>query len=250
MLYRPLFWTAFWCEDWLASSSYRNGARRVLVSSASSKTAFCLAYCIRRRGVPGMRVVGLTSEKNLAFTKRLGLYDDVAEYDAFVTTAGTRSNAVPLEDHRWIYVDVRGDDAFNSRVFQRFVVEDGHVVANIALGMTNLSPATPEASSTDWTANSFSSSRAPASGQLEPFFMPEWLNVRKRQLSPTEIFDMQNRAWSALMRDGADWVKIERVSGEYEVKEAYQRTMRGGMGPERGEIWSLWEDSKNLRSHL
>jgi hypothetical protein len=248
MLYRPLFWTAFWCEDWLASSSYRNGARRVLVSSASSKTAFCLAYCIRRRAVPGMRVVGLTSEKNLAFTRRLGLFDDVAEYDAFVTTG---TNAVRLENHRWIYVDVRGDDAFNRRVFQRFGTEGGHVVANIALGMTNLSPATttPEASSTDWTANPFSS-KAPTHGQLEPFFMPEWLNVRKRQLSPTDIFDMQNRAWSALVQDGAHWVEIERVSGEHAVKEAYQRMVTGGVAPERGEVWSLWENGKNPRSRL
>ncbi|KAL5534942.1 hypothetical protein ACEPAF_3032 [Sanghuangporus sanghuang] len=26
MLYRPLFWTSFWCDDWLAASGFRGGA--------------------------------------------------------------------------------------------------------------------------------------------------------------------------------------------------------------------------------
>jgi hypothetical protein len=45
MLYQPLFWTSCWCEDWLFSSHYR-GTKGVIISSASSKTAFCLAYLI------------------------------------------------------------------------------------------------------------------------------------------------------------------------------------------------------------
>jgi hypothetical protein len=49
MIYRPLFWTAYWCEDWLHSSNYRGGVSGVVISSASAKTAFCLAYLIGKR---------------------------------------------------------------------------------------------------------------------------------------------------------------------------------------------------------
>ncbi|KAF8905221.1 hypothetical protein CPB84DRAFT_1845030 [Gymnopilus junonius] len=57
MLYRPLFWTSYWCEDWLNSSNYHGGAHTILISSASSKTAFCLVYIIakQRQNVEGKK---------------------------------------------------------------------------------------------------------------------------------------------------------------------------------------------------
>src|SRR5882762_5192718 len=86
MLYRPLFWTSYWCEDWMFSSKYR-GANQILISSASSKTAFCLAYLIKKRIAKGdlsnATLTGITSKRNLGFTKGLHLYDEVLEYDSF-----------------------------------------------------------------------------------------------------------------------------------------------------------------------
>ena len=83
MLYRLLFWTSFWAEDWLftAPAMPYNGAATILVSSASAKTAFCLAYLVQKRNQPGVTVIGLTSKRNLAFTKGLGLYAVVHTYD-------------------------------------------------------------------------------------------------------------------------------------------------------------------------
>lgn len=246
MLYRPLFWTSYWCEDWLHSSAYRNGARRVLISSASSKTAFCLAYAIRKRGIAGMRVVGLTSKKNLAFTRSLGLYDAVADY-------GSSFSSVPalsaLPGDKWIYVDVAGQDALNARVFAHL---GDPLVARIALGMTALSPAAPPGSlSTDWSGSTFSSPPQDA-GKMEPFFMVEWLHVRRRQISPTDMFAMQNQAWRDLMRDCRNWVKMERVYGPDAVGEAYEHAVKRGIGPEKGYIWSLWEedDRPTVKSRL
>ena len=76
MLYRPLFWTSFWAEDWLftAPTMPYNGAAAILISSASAKTAFCLAYLVQKCNQPGVTVIGLTSKRNLALTKGLGLY--------------------------------------------------------------------------------------------------------------------------------------------------------------------------------
>jgi hypothetical protein len=77
-LLRPLFITSFLIDDFLADNAFF-GASTVLVASASSKTAYGLAFCVaRRRGSPGApAVVGLTSPKNVAFTERLGCYDRV-----------------------------------------------------------------------------------------------------------------------------------------------------------------------------
>src|SRR5262245_13717373 len=63
MLLQPLFITAFLIDDYLADHGFF-GARRVVLSSASSKTAFGLAHQLAERN--GIEVVGLTSPRNAA----------------------------------------------------------------------------------------------------------------------------------------------------------------------------------------
>lgn len=249
MLYRPLFWTSFWCEDWLFSATsppYRS-AKNILISSASSKTAFCLAYLVKQRlqKERGLRVqvVGLTSKGNMTFTKGLGLYDVVYDYDslASISLAGH-------ENGSWLYADVAGNDALNARVFAHF---DARLVAGIALGLTNLSPSAPDASSTKWVTNTFNGTSAPAPAsavrELEQFFMPEWLTLRRHQLALDVITSLQAAAWTGLMRDCAEWVKIGRVHGGYDVVEAYKRFGKAG-GPDIGWVWSLWEGESTRES--
>ena len=52
----------------------------VLLSSASSKTAFGLAHLLHTQR-KGIKVIGLTSAANIAFVKSLGCYDEVVTYD-------------------------------------------------------------------------------------------------------------------------------------------------------------------------
>lgn len=236
MLYRPLFWTSFWCEDWLHSSAYRGNSSRILISSASAKTAFCLAYLVKKRRVPGLKVVGLTSIGNLGFTKRLELYDEVLVYDDV--------GMMKVAGEKWIYIDVAGNEKLNKKLIERFG-QNGSLVANIALGMTNLSPSSSSSSIGNWSTNTFQTAHSTVSSSApEEFFMVEWLNVRKHQLSPTEIFSMQNTAWAELMKDCTEWVKLERVYGPDAVKGAYEMIIGGGLGPDKGFIWSLWDKDR------
>src|SRR5664279_694932 len=68
-LLRPLFTTSFLIEDFLHENGCF-GARRVLISSASSKTAYGLAFCLAGRraagGGGGPTAVGLTSPGDVA----------------------------------------------------------------------------------------------------------------------------------------------------------------------------------------
>ncbi|KAG0706931.1 hypothetical protein DFH29DRAFT_995519 [Suillus ampliporus] len=247
MLYRPLFWTSFWCEDWLNSSNYKGGSTQILISSASSKTAFCLAYLIRRRNSlhgSSRRVIGLTSTKNLDFTKRLALYDDVFDYGSFDTSlVGDRARG------NCVYVDVAGNDALNARVRDHFRVRtNSELVACIPLGMTNVPPSTVIPSSANWVKNDFTGSgpEAPpgADPKLEHFFMPEWLAIRKQQLSVSAITQMQKEAWTRLMTDCRTWgVSLRRVCGPNQVKAAYEEIARQGLAPEEAFVWSLWEET-------
>src|SRR5687767_11047378 len=73
ILYRPLFFTSYMLDDFLGDNGFF-GAEQVVVSSASSKTAYGMAFCTGLRdGRP--QLVGLTSSGNVAFTESLGCYD-------------------------------------------------------------------------------------------------------------------------------------------------------------------------------
>src|SRR5215471_18468042 len=76
-LLRPLFMLSFLVDDYLAEND-DFGARTVLLSSASSKTAFGLAHLLHTRG---RKVIGLTSAGNPGFVTSLGCYDEVVTYD-------------------------------------------------------------------------------------------------------------------------------------------------------------------------
>ena len=84
-LLRPLFTTSFLIDDFLADNDYF-GAQPVVLSSASSKTAYGTAFCIaRRRGAPGasggradLARPTPHSRASSAATTRCSRYDDVA----------------------------------------------------------------------------------------------------------------------------------------------------------------------------
>ena len=80
-LVRPLFTTSFLIDYFLADNDFF-GAKTVLITSASSKTAMGLAHCLEQRGAGRPEIVGLTSKGNAAFVAGLGTYDSVVTYDA------------------------------------------------------------------------------------------------------------------------------------------------------------------------
>lgn len=123
-LLRPLYTTSFLIDDFLADSGWF-AAQDVLVSSASSKTAYGLGYCLALRSGDRPKTIGLTSPANLAFTRGLGCYDEVVPYDEL--------DRLPA-DRRALYVDMSGDAALRSAVHQRW--RDG-LVYDCAVGGTH-----------------------------------------------------------------------------------------------------------------
>src|ERR1700691_1299148 len=78
-LLRPLFMLSFLVDDFLSEHEFC-GARRLILTSASSKTAFGLAHLLQARHKQ-VEVVGLTSASNADFVRSLGCYDGVVTYD-------------------------------------------------------------------------------------------------------------------------------------------------------------------------
>src|SRR6202142_3803496 len=108
-LLRPLFMLSFLVDDYLSENEFY-GARSVILSSASSKTAFGLAHLLhRRRG--DVRVVGLTSAANAGFVGSLGCYDDVVTYDRLSSLPSNSPTAL---------VDMAGNGELREKLHRHF----------------------------------------------------------------------------------------------------------------------------------
>lgn len=108
MLVRPLFVTSFMLADFLQDNAFF-GAKRLLVSSASSKTAYGTAFCLQHE--PGIELVALTSERNRSFVEALGCYHRTVTY---------RDLSSITTDQPTLYVDFSGDATLRRSVHQHF----------------------------------------------------------------------------------------------------------------------------------
>jgi hypothetical protein len=108
MIVRPLFVTSFMLADFLEDGGFF-GATRLLVSSASSKTAYGTAFCLQGRR--DIELVALTSPRNRAFVEGLGCYARTLTYDTLASLAA---------DQSVVYVDFSGDEALRAAVHRHF----------------------------------------------------------------------------------------------------------------------------------
>ncbi|MBY8964737.1 DUF2855 family protein [Algiphilus sp. NNCM1] len=105
-LYRPLFMTGFSLADFIGDRE-AFGARRVLFSSASSKTAYGTAFCMDE----AVETVGLTSARNLDFVAGSGCYHRTVDYAALRDLA---------PDVPTLYVDLSGNRDLRAAVHGHF----------------------------------------------------------------------------------------------------------------------------------
>ncbi|MET9626990.1 DUF2855 family protein [Lentzea sp. NPDC006480] len=197
VLFRPLFMTSFLLADQLADNDFY-GARTVVISSASSKTAFGTAQCLRGSGV---RLVGLTSPRNVEFTESLGLYDTVLPYDA----------AVDVEPS--VYLDFSGSADVRSTLHDRL---GSSLVKDISIGLTQQKPSSDPRS--------------------QFFFAPEQLRKRSADWGPEGLAERFGAAWRAFTAQAGDWVGIARHSGPDELVEVWQAVLAGKANPDTADV--------------
>lgn len=104
-LLRPLFITSFMLADFLRDNDFF-GAKRLVISSASSKTAYGTAFCL-----PGVELIALTSPRHRDFVDGLRCYSRSAIYGELEHLPNTE----PV-----LYVDFSGDEELRARVHHHF----------------------------------------------------------------------------------------------------------------------------------
>jgi hypothetical protein len=221
-LLRPLFTTSFLIDDFLAEHDFF-GARQVLLSSASSKTAYGTALCVSgRKHDAGVTVTGLTSEANRAFTESLGCYDQVLAYESLSALDHTQST---------VYVDMSGSASQRLAVHSHF---EGALRYSCSVGGTH------------W--DDLGTGAGLPGPRPTLFFAPAQL--RRRLAPPPEGWGpagLQERidaAWARLMRamDGAGaapWLVVEAGHGPAAVRQAYLALLEGRSDPRVGHLLSF-----------
>ena len=215
---RPLFTTSFLIDDFLADNGFF-GARSVVLSSASSKTAYGTAFCLSQRhdSITAVKVIGLTSPANLAFTRGLGCYDEVLAYDALTSLPAD----VPT-----VYVDLSGSAAVRRSVHAHF--QDA-LAYSCAVGGTH------------WDAL--------GSGQGLPgpkptlFFAPAQIKKRNVDWGAAELQRRIGTAWAAFMARVSDpqspWLTVQHGQGPAAVEAVYRSLLDGRSDPQQGHMLSL-----------
>jgi len=219
---RPLFITSFLIDDFLIEQQ-AFGAKRVLLSSASSKTAYGTAFCLSlRRSTPeAVEVVGLTSARNVAFVRDSGLYDRVLPYDEIETLD-------PGEPA--VFVDFAGDAALRSRIH-------GHWRDALAYSCS--------VGGTHW--DHLGSGAGLPGPRPTLFFAPS--HVQRRAAPPPEGWGQEGlqlrlaRAWSAFVERALagrpPLLRIVEEQGAAAVTRRYLDLLDGRADPAEGCVLSI-----------
>lgn len=205
VLFRPLFFTSFMLADWLDDSDAM-GAQRIVLSSASSKTAYGTAFELHRLG---REVVGLTSPRNVAFTEGLGCYDAVLPYDAL----DELSPDVPT-----LYADLAGDPALTERVRGRL---GSSLVHEVVVGVTHQEAA---------TAGTLADT-GPAM-----FFAPDQMRKRIGEWGREGLDSRFADAWRAFAPRAEQWVDVVLSTGPDGLERVWHDVLSGRADPRAGHV--------------
>ena len=217
-LLRPLYITSFLIDDFLADNAFF-GARRVVLSSASSKTAYGTAFCLsRRRGSSAaVQVTGLTSPGNIEFAQGLGCYDQVLSH-ADVTRLANDEPAV--------YVDFSGNAAVRESVHRHFADK---LAYSCSVGGTH------------W--DELGSGKGLPGPRPVLFFAPAQIRKRVADWGSAGLQERLAQAWRAFMQPVTDaqhpWLKVVRGQGRLAVEEVYAALLDGRTRPQEGHVLSL-----------
>lgn len=206
MLFRPLYLTGWMICDFLMEAEQTPEV--AIISSASSKTAIAAAHSLKRRGV---KTVGLTSPRNVAFVGETGLYDEVLTYDDISEYDGEGSAA---------YVDFVGRPELTKAVHETC---GDKLIASMVIGAT------------DWETDRVPSADLPGPTPTL-FFVPDYAANRAKQLPPGELDNRTGRDLVAFYPVSRGFVTPKPVKGAEAISQAWLDTVEANIPADQGLV--------------
>jgi len=216
MLLRPLFITSLMIDDFLDDNQFF-GAKHIIISSASSKTAYGLAFALSQRAARDYQIIGLTSESNRQFVTSLGIYDQVLRYEQCgQLDAGVAS----------VYVDMAGSSSLRSAIHHHLL---DRVVYSCAVGGTH------------WEDLGGGQHLPGARPSL--FFAPAQIKKRLTDWGPAGLQTRLAFAWQRLIQRMTDaqhpWLQVNYDYGAEASTQLLQKMFAGKVAAQEGHILSL-----------
>lgn len=213
MLVRPLFITSFMLADFLQDNAFF-GARQLVLSSASSKTAYGTAFCLEEQRDQGVKLIALTSSGNRGFVEGLGCYDRTVGYDQMASIDA----GVPT-----LYVDFSGDEGLRAKVHHHF---DGQLVYDCYAG---------SAQNTNFLRDTGLPGPEP-----KMYFAPVQIRKRNADWGHAEVNRKFNAAQLAFIRRVSDarapWMQLAEHRG-FEAAQALIAELHAGrIDPLQGHV--------------
>ena len=212
-LLRPLFITSWLIDDFLADNGFF-GANTMLLSSASSKTAYGTAFQLRQRS--GVEVVGLTSAGNQSFCESLGCYSRVLTYEQLDQIAA---------DASCVYVDFAGSAELRRAVHTRFI----NLKFSSSIGGTHV--------------DQLGGARDLPGPRATLFFAPAQIKKRQGDWGSEVLGQRLLKAWQDFVRQVSDpqapWLTVIHHHGPQAVQAAYAQVLDGHGDPRSGHMLSM-----------
>ena len=204
VLYRPLFFTSFMLADQLTETD----AQVLVLSSASSKTAYGTAFLLHGLGA---QVVGLTSPGNVAFTRSLGCYDRVLSYDDVAQLA-----AVPTA-----YVDCAGSRPLRTALHDHLRQD---LVLDLVVGVTHQDSG---------PAGTLAGARPSV------FFAPDRMVKRTADWGREGLDERFGEAWRRFAPTVQGWVDVTVSTGPDALAAVWDEVLSGASSPRTGHVLAL-----------
>jgi hypothetical protein len=204
-LFQPLYGTGFVLARSLAADVA--AGRRVVLTSASSKTALATAFNLKAAGAAP---IGLTSAANRGFVEACGFYS---------TVLGYHEVAALDADAPTVLVDFAGNGALKAALHGQLKgLTASHIVGD-----------------TDWAADA--GSAALPGPQPALFFAPSAFEARVREIGPAAFQEELRASMAGFLADVPRWMTVEEVRGPEGHARAFDRLLKNMVPPSTGLVW-------------
>jgi Protein of unknown function (DUF2855) len=210
MLLQPLFMTAFLIDDFLADNHFFD-AEQVILSSASSKTAYSVAHQLRLR--KAVKIIGLTSASNAVFVNGIACYDQVVNYQDIGQLDTSKKT---------VFVDMAGNAKVRFDIHQHF---QAALTYSCSVGGTH------------WDALT-----ATGQGSVLPgprptmFFAPAQIKKRASDWGSKELQHRMGQAWLKFLPKLDDWMHVIEGEGQAAVEQVYQAMLSANGKADQGYV--------------
>ncbi|MBT8471313.1 MAG: DUF2855 family protein [Marinicaulis sp.] len=208
MVLFPLYATSFCLYDFFKDNDWF-GASRIIIPSASSKTAIGTAYaCKTDAAAPSL--LGLTSARNRGAVEALGLYDEVAIYDDIENINAATPSTI---------IDMSGNGDILGRL-HKHLGDNMKYTSNVGV--------------THYDANSMGPDFIAERSAM--FFAPGHIQKRASDWGPGEFEKRAGAFWHDASIKSREWLTIKEASGEDAVSAAWNEVYEGKTAPSDAHV--------------